>query len=117
MKSLNKLILSLSVLASIPALAFADIIEIATFKLKDGVSYQEFSPIDKAVETGHVVKQPGFISRESAKGENGEWLVVVHWNSNEDAEASMNSFMGAKAASEFMSHIDTSTMVMKRYTK
>jgi len=93
------------------------VIEIATFKLKEGVSYQQFAPLDKAVETEHVAKQPGFISRETAKGKNGEWLVIVHWNSEKDAEASMNSFMKVKAAENFMSNIDASTMSMKHYTK
>lgn len=117
MKNLKSLVLSLSVLAALPTLAFADVIEIATFSLKSGVSYQQFTPIDQAVEAEHVAKQPGFISRETAKGDNGEWLVIVHWSSLADADASMNSFMKAEAASEFMSHIDASTMVMKRYEK
>jgi hypothetical protein len=41
---------------------------------------------------GRVATRPettGFISRKSAAGDNGEWLVVVHWRSVADAEASM----------------------------
>ncbi|AWB56908.1 hypothetical protein [Colwellia sp. Arc7-D] len=116
MKTLNKFVLSLA-LTLVPVITFAEVIEIATFTLNKGVSNQEFSTIDKAVETEHVMKQPGFISRETAKKENGEWLVIVHWNSLKAADASMNSFMQVKAASEFMSKIDTSTMAMNRYTK
>ncbi|GHB77448.1 hypothetical protein GCM10008107_28740 [Psychrosphaera saromensis] len=116
MKSINKLILSLAMLTS-PIFAFAEVIEVASFNLNKDVTYQEFSVIDKTVEKEHVSKQPGFISRETAKGEKGEWLVVVHWETLKDADASMNSFMQAKAASTFMSKIDTSSMIMKRYTK
>ncbi|GAL31568.1 hypothetical protein JCM19240_4999 [Vibrio maritimus] len=97
--------------------AQAEVIEIATFKLNDGVTVEEFTPLDKAVEMQHVSQQPGFISREAAHGDNGEWLVVVHWETIEDAEASMNSFMTAEAAKEFMSHLDANTMSMKRYSK
>ncbi|KXF80282.1 antibiotic biosynthesis monooxygenase family protein [Enterovibrio coralii] len=97
--------------------SMAEVIEIATFKLKDGVSYETFAPLDKQVEIEHVAKQPGFLSRESAKGQNGEWLVVVHWASEGDAQASMNSFMEAPAAAGFMDKIDASTMQMNRYTK
>jgi hypothetical protein len=43
--------------------------------------------------------------------------VVVHWDSLKAADASMKSFMKAKAAGEFMSKIDTTTMSMKRYSK
>ncbi|WP_370980266.1 hypothetical protein [Agaribacterium sp. ZY112] len=116
MKAIKNYIFSICVLLT-PSLALADVIEIATFTLKEGVSYQQFEPIDKALELEHVSKQAGFISRESAKGSDGEWLVVVHWRSLKDADASMNSFMNAKAAAEFMSHIDSSSMSMKRYSK
>ncbi len=93
------------------------VVEIATFRLKSGVSVEEFRPLDKAVELQHVSKQPGFISRESAAGDDSEWLVIVHWRSVADADASMASFANAPAAQEFMSRIDVSTMTMKRYTK
>lgn len=91
------------------------VIEIATFQLKAGVSVAEFTPLDQAVEVEHVSKQPGFISRKAAATEDGEWLVIVHWQSVEDAEASMASFAGAPAAAEFMANMDASTMQMKRY--
>ncbi|WP_342807736.1 hypothetical protein [Alteromonas sp. M12] len=116
MKSINKLILSVAMFAS-PIFAIAEVIEVASFTLNNDVTYQEFSVIDKRVEIEHVSKQPGFISRKKAKGENGEWLVLVHWQSLKDADASMNSFMQSKAANTFMSKIDTSSMIMKRYTK
>jgi len=43
------------------------------------------------VEREHVARQAGFVSRESAHGEAGEWLVIVHWRSVKDAEASTMS--------------------------
>ncbi len=91
------------------------VIETVTFKLKDGVSFAKFGPIDKAVEVQHVSKQPGFLARQSAAGDGGEWLVIVHWRSAKEADASMSTFMQAPAAKTFMDHIDASTMVMKRY--
>lgn len=93
------------------------VIEVVTFNLKPGVTAEEFAPIDKRVETQHVSKQPGFISRESAAGSNGERVAIVHWRSIKDAEASMASFEKAPAAAEFMTKIDAATMSMKRYQK
>jgi len=93
------------------------VIEVVTFKLKPGVSTEEFAPIDKRLETQHVSRQPGFVSRESAAGANGEMVAIVHWRSIKDAEASMASFEKAPAAAEFMAKIDASTMSMKRYQK
>ncbi|KFF44211.1 hypothetical protein JH25_10635 [Pseudomonas sp. BRG-100] len=91
------------------------VIEVVALTLKSGVSYAQFAPVDKAVESEHVAHQPGFISRESAAGKNGEWLVIVHWRSVADADASMASFSSAPAAQKFVSLIDPATMVMKRY--
>lgn len=91
------------------------VIEIATFNLKEGVAPDDFRPLDKAVEVQHVSQQPGFLSRQSAAGDNGEWLVIVHWDSVENAEASMASFGNAPAAAEFMANMDATTMSMKRY--
>jgi len=90
------------------------VVEIVTMNLKDGVSAEAFAKVDKALEDQHVSKQPGFVSRETAI--NGrQWLVIVHWKSAAAAQASMDSFAEAPAASEFMSMIDASTMTMTRY--
>lgn len=91
------------------------VVEVVTLKLKSGVSYAQFAPVDKAVGSEHVARQPGFISREAVAGQNGEWLVIVHWRSVPDADASMASFSSSPAAQKFMSLIDSPTMVMKRY--
>ena len=102
-----------------PALAGqgGKVVEVVTFKLKAGVAAAEFAPIDEAVGREHVAKQPGFVSRESAHGADGEWLVIVHWRSAKDADASMASFEKAPAATQFMSRIEASTMSMKRYQR
>ena len=88
-----------------------------TLKLKNGVSYADFAPIDKAVETQHVSKQPGFICARIRCRQNGEWLVIIHWRSAKDADASMASFASAPAAQEFMAKIDASSLAMKRYSQ
>ncbi|MEM7334897.1 MAG: hypothetical protein AAF490_22660 [Chloroflexota bacterium] len=93
------------------------VIEIATFQIKVGVSAVAFNKFDQAVQVEHVSKQPGFISRETAVTETGAWLVIVHWQSVEDAEASMASFGDAPAAAQFMANLDASTMEMKRYIR
>ena len=93
----------------------AAIIEIVTFKLKPGITAQDFGSLDKEVELQHVARQPGFVSRESAASDDGEWLVIVRWRSVQDAEASMASFSAAPATQEFMSKIQAGSMNMKRY--
>ncbi len=92
------------------------VVEIATFALAEGVTVEAFTPIDKAVEDQHVSKQPGFISRQVAS-DGSQWLVIVHWENAEAAQASMDSFANAPAAAEFMSNMDASTMTMTRYNQ
>jgi len=91
------------------------IIEIARFKLAAGVDEQTFLRENKQVEREYIPKQPGFISREAARGEDGEWLVVVHWQTEQDADASMNKFMGDPNSQGFVAALDNSTVSMKRY--
>ena len=91
------------------------VIEVVTFMLKDGVSPDEFAPLDDAVATQHVSKQPGFLARQSAAGADGQWLVIVHWRSTKDADASMATFATAPATKQFMASIKAETMKMKRY--
>lgn len=91
------------------------VIEVVTFQLKSGITPEQFKVVDKSVAVTHVSKQPGFKARESAWSDSGEWLVIVHWRSVKDADASMASFEKAPAAAKFMSDIEPSTMKMKRY--
>ena len=90
------------------------VIEIVTMSLAEGVSAEDFEPVDKAIEDEHVSKQPGFVSRQAAFSE-GRWAVVVNWESADAAQASMDSFAATQAAEKFMSMIDASTMSMTRY--
>ena len=91
------------------------VIEVATFELANGVDSAQFAPLDAAVERDHVSKQAGFVSRETGYTDQGAWLVIVHWESIEAAEASMASFTAAPAAADFMANLDPSTMSMMRY--
>ena len=90
------------------------VIEIVTMSLAEGVSAEDFEPVDKAIEDEHVSKQPGFVSRQAAFSE-GRWAVVVNWESADAAQASMDSFATARAAAKFMSMIDANTLSMTRY--
>lgn len=92
------------------------VIEVVTFTINAGVSVDQFATLNKAVENEHVARQPGFISRESAAGENATWLVIVHWADTASADASMASFATAPSTAAFMAAIKPNTMVMTRYT-
>jgi len=90
------------------------VVEVTTFDLQPGVNVEEFAKLDFLVKNDYIALQPGYVSRESA-GDQEKWLVIVHWKSIEEAEASMNNFMTAAPAKDFMRKLDVSTMKMSRY--
>jgi hypothetical protein len=69
------------------------------------VTIPHFSAVDGQEGRDCIAKRPGFLSRESAPGKDNTWLVIVHWRSRTDAEASMTSFSTAPAAAEVISMI------------
>lgn len=91
------------------------VIEVVTLKIVPGTAVSTFRAADRDVQRQHVARQPGFLSRESAPGPDGSWLVIVHWRSISDAQASMDSFEKAPAAARFMSLIVPGSMQMTRY--
>ncbi|MFC2254967.1 hypothetical protein ACETRX_35720 [Labrys portucalensis] len=91
------------------------VIEVVTLKLKPTVTPAQFATVDHQIETDVVSKRSGFLSRESAPGSDKNWVVIVHWRSLADAEASMKSFSDAPGAAKFMSLIVPGSMVMTRY--
>ena len=95
----------------------ADTIEIVTFHLQDGVDRNDFLTKNKDVENNFVSVQPGFKSRETAINEDGEVVVVLHWDKPESAQGSMDKFVPAAETQEFQKLINMDTFKMTRYTK
>ena len=94
----------------------AKTIEIVNFRLNPGVTDDEFIAETKLMETNFLGKLHGFIDRDTGKSADGGWLVVLHWAAAEDAQASMDKFVGNEGSKPFMSKIDLSTFKMTRYT-
>ncbi|MGC6429993.1 MAG: hypothetical protein ACON5F_03020 [Jejuia sp.] len=91
------------------------VLEVTTFKLKTTANASLFNKSDAEVESNFTSKQPGFIKRQSAVTENGEYTVLVYWKTTADADASMQKFMGDDSVADYASMIDASTMKMARY--
>ena len=92
------------------------IVEIARFKLKADADEKAFLDAEKALVNGQIRQQPGFISRQAAKGENGEWVVVLQWASAKDAEAWTPKFMQDPNGKAFAAQLDFSSMKQDRYS-
>lgn len=88
--------------------------EVVAGKLKEGGDMEALRKHDKAVEA-LISEQPGFISRETAAGKDGEWFVIVHWASLKDAENAAAVFMQSELAKSSM--LDPNNILFKHYIK
>ncbi|MGY3792581.1 hypothetical protein [Aquimarina sp. 433] len=91
------------------------IMEVTTFGINGTVDPLDFKTRDAQIETNFTSKQPGFIKRQSGINEKGEYVVIVFWESQKDAEASMNKFMSDPSVADYAKMINGSTMKMERY--
>lgn len=90
-------------------------VETIRFHLRRSVGDADFRQVNKRVETEYMEKRPGFRSRETLVSDDGEWLVIVHWASADDAEATIAAFFGAPETQEFLAAVDTDTVSANRY--
>ena len=91
------------------------IMEVTTFNIKSDADARSFAARDAQVENDFTSKQKGFIKRQSAVDDNGNYAVVVFWENTADADASMSKFMGEASVADYVQMIDGSTMKMSRY--
>jgi hypothetical protein len=92
------------------------VVENIRFRLVDGVSDADFRERDKKVHLEFMAQRPGFVTRSSAVSADGEWFVVVHWATQEDAEATINGFFGAPETQDFLAAVDKTTVQSGSYT-
>lgn len=93
----------------------AGVAEVITVRLQEGSDADAFVSVNQALEESYIVKQPGFIAREVGVTEDGEWVIVVHWETEEDSAASIAKFESAPGVGEFMSFLDFETMANTVY--
>lgn len=88
------------------------IIEITYFKPKEGVSQETFGARNIRVGEEYAAKQAGFISRETGVDAEGTWVIVVHWETLADSEASMQKWMTESSVDDFKEMIEPSSFKM-----
>ncbi|MFK7985946.1 MAG: hypothetical protein AB8I08_07930 [Sandaracinaceae bacterium] len=91
------------------------VIEVTTFRQNEAMSPDAFSAADAEIEASYTSQQPGFLGRISARSEEGEWAVVVYWETTADADASMQRFMQDASVADYAAAIDPESMQMSRY--
>lgn len=91
------------------------ILEVTTFNINSDTNPITFAKRDAEVESDFTSKQPGFVKRQSGMDEEGNYVVLVYWESVANADASMKKFMGDASVADYGQMIDAPTMNMSRY--
>lgn len=91
------------------------VLETIRFHLRDGVEDDDFLQRNKTVENEYMAKRPGFLARWTSKSADGEWLVIVRWDTVAHAEATIGAFLKAPEAQDFLAVVDGSTVASGHY--
>jgi heme-degrading monooxygenase HmoA len=64
-------------------------IEIQTFRLPPDTTDDAFLAEDARIQVDLMLNAPGFIRRTTARGEDGEWLVLTFWGTPDQAQGAL----------------------------
>lgn len=92
-----------------------NMIQIVKFQLNDGTNESEFRAINERFQREVVPTLPGLLRREATVGEDGEWLLVLRYDTMENARGGGKRDT-SDLAHTFMSFINMSTMSAGFYT-
>ena len=90
-------------------------VEIMSFDVMAGTDLIQFAATNYKVESEFTGGRKGFMQRLIGTNEAGRQIVVVYWENKALSDASIQPFMSAPIAKEFMSKMDQNTMTMGRY--
>jgi hypothetical protein len=92
------------------------VIETMTFRLAAAADEAAFIEADKRLQTEFAYQQPGLARRTTARGDDGEWIVIDLWATAADADACAECWESDPVANAFMELVDRSTVRTARYT-
>lgn len=93
------------------------LVETIRFRLAAGVAPGEYLRADARVEREHLGRRPGFLGRTVSRSREGEWLVICHWESLEDARSAMAELAAEEAVLELAQLRAHGTGSISRYTR
>lgn len=91
------------------------LVEILTFRLTAGTDAETFLEADRRVQVDFFHRRSGFLRRTTARGADGEWLVIVLWSAAADADAAAAAAEDHPAVAAFMAGVDGATVRSGRY--
>jgi hypothetical protein len=91
------------------------VLEVVSFHLTPGTTDAAFIIAARATE-GPLRRQPGFLSRQLTRSENGTWTDHVTWASLPQAMSAASAMMEDPAFGPFMALIDPASLQMRHDT-
>jgi hypothetical protein len=91
------------------------VIETMTFRLAAATDEAAFLAADARVQTEFAYHQTGLARRTTARGRDGDWIVVDLWGSDADADACAGRWDADAAAQAFMALVDRDSVRTRRY--
>jgi predicted ester cyclase len=92
-------------------------IEVATFRLKQGVTEDQLLAVERRIRTGRIATQPGFLSRELGKDESGTWLMVMRFETRAQVEAWLGEVKGVPEMRELAGLLDMDSLTTRSFTR
>lgn len=86
--------------------AAMSVLETFTFRLTRGTDIDIFLTADASVQTDFAYRQPGIARRTTARGSDGQWIVVTLWASAAEADAAAAAASHDAAAREWSAMVD-----------
>ena len=81
-------------------------LETLTFRLTGAADIDAFRIADASVQTDFVYQQPGIARRTTARGTDGQWIVVTLWASAADADAAATAASHDTATQRWSAMVD-----------
>jgi hypothetical protein len=91
------------------------VIEVVRLRPASGVTEEEFLAASDRFEQDYMKTRPGFRRRTLLRGDDGSWAVLVDWDTEANAQASMDAFPHDPASAPFNAVLDPDLFEMKRY--
>jgi len=92
----------------------AETLEIVTFRLKPGTEAGFVA--NNGIMTDWLARQPGFLSRQLGRREDGTWVDVVRWQSMEQVRAAADHIMAEIGGSDAVQAIKAASVDMSHAT-
>lgn len=85
------------------------------FRLALGGDEASFIAADRRLQEEFANRQPGLLSRTTARGEDGRWIVIDLWRSAADADACDARWERDEVTQAFMALVDRPSVTTERY--